>query len=136
MQNRTANALAVLAAKILEAANAYETQSPKGGWDSDDFTADLALAVYDEAAEDPLTVTEAEYRNAFIILRKAQEAVLEGYRDGKRKGEVDREMDAEACPGCGCLPGDGLTPNCNHPNGCGEARLQEASAHDLTMAGI
>lgn len=27
--------------------------------------------------------------------------------------------DPEACPGCGCLPGDGLTPGCNDPDGCG-----------------
>ena len=23
------------------------------------------------------------------------------------------------CPGCGCEPGDGITPGCNEPNGCG-----------------
>lgn len=25
----------------------------------------------------------------------------------------------EACPGCGCLPGDGTTDGCEHPEGCG-----------------
>lgn len=25
----------------------------------------------------------------------------------------------EACPGCGCRPGDGITEKCNHPAGCG-----------------
>lgn len=25
----------------------------------------------------------------------------------------------EACPGCGCKPGDGLTDGCFHPVGCG-----------------
>lgn len=25
----------------------------------------------------------------------------------------------EACPGCGCMPGDGVTESCNHPDGCG-----------------
>lgn len=29
------------------------------------------------------------------------------------------DLDSEACPGCGCLPGDGLTEGCNHPEGCG-----------------
>jgi hypothetical protein len=24
-----------------------------------------------------------------------------------------------ACPGCGCEPGDGVTPGCSHPDGCG-----------------
>lgn len=28
----------------------------------------------------------------------------------------------EACPGCGCLPGKGLTPSCSHPEGCGYFR--------------
>lgn len=32
-----------------------------------------------------------------------------------RVGQVQRE----ACPGCGCLPGDGTTPGCDHPGGCG-----------------
>jgi hypothetical protein len=31
-------------------------------------------------------------------------------------------FDPEACPGCGCRPGDGLTPGCNHPMGCGYTR--------------
>ena len=25
----------------------------------------------------------------------------------------------EECPGCGCLPGDGITETCFHPEGCG-----------------
>lgn len=25
----------------------------------------------------------------------------------------------EACPGCGCMPGDGRTPGCTDPLGCG-----------------
>jgi hypothetical protein len=25
----------------------------------------------------------------------------------------------EQCPGCGCLPGDGVTEGCTHPDGCG-----------------
>jgi uncharacterized protein Veg len=29
------------------------------------------------------------------------------------------ECDVEACPGCGCHPGDGVTPDCKHPEGCG-----------------
>lgn len=27
--------------------------------------------------------------------------------------------DADACPGCGCQPGDGVTVGCSHPDGCG-----------------
>lgn len=27
--------------------------------------------------------------------------------------------DEDACPGCGCEPGDGKTGGCVHPDGCG-----------------
>jgi hypothetical protein len=31
-----------------------------------------------------------------------------------------RDRDAfDACPGCGCEPGDGATAGCTHPEGCG-----------------
>lgn len=33
--------------------------------------------------------------------------------------ECGYEDDGEACPGCGCRPGDGLTAGCDHPAGCG-----------------
>lgn len=32
--------------------------------------------------------------------------------------------DQECCPGCLAMPGDGLTPGCNHPDGCGYWRQQ------------
>lgn len=32
---------------------------------------------------------------------------------------IFEEDDPEACPGCGCKPGDGITPGCDHPMGCG-----------------
>lgn len=28
----------------------------------------------------------------------------------------------EACEGCGCLPGEGITEGCSHPEGCGYNR--------------
>ena len=33
----------------------------------------------------------------------------------------------EACPGCGCMPGDGPTEGCNHGYGCGANRAHEKS---------
>jgi hypothetical protein len=33
--------------------------------------------------------------------------------------DEEEDEDPEACPGCGCLPGDGRTPGCTHPAGCG-----------------
>lgn len=32
---------------------------------------------------------------------------------------VDQHEDSDACPGCGCRPGDGLTPGCEAEVGCG-----------------
>ncbi len=29
---------------------------------------------------------------------------------------------ADACPGCGCRPGAGVTEGCNDPGGCGTVR--------------
>ena len=29
------------------------------------------------------------------------------------------ELDPEACPGCGCLPGDGVSEDCDDEAGCG-----------------
>lgn len=42
------------------------------------------------------------------------------------------EADQEACPGCGCKPGEGITPGCHHPDGCGywEAVLEEEEEND------
>jgi len=33
--------------------------------------------------------------------------------------ELAEELNPEACPGCGCLPGDGISADCDHPEGCG-----------------
>lgn len=35
------------------------------------------------------------------------------------------ELDNEACPGCGCCPGDGITMGCDDPNGCGHWKEME-----------
>ena len=43
---------------------------------------------------------------------------LEIYRD--RMAEIT--VDPEACPSCGCVPGDGITDNCNDGEGCGYLR--------------
>jgi len=36
---------------------------------------------------------------------------------------------ADACPGCGCQPGDGVTRGCSDPDGCGF--FDELSRPDL-----
>lgn len=40
-------------------------------------------------------------------------------REMVKEEETEAEVAADACPGCGCLPGDGRTPGCHHPEGCG-----------------
>jgi hypothetical protein len=37
------------------------------------------------------------------------------------------DSDLDACPGCGCLPGDGVSPECDDPLGCGYWREEHAS---------
>ena len=41
---------------------------------------------------------------------------------GWREGELEKRTPSDACPGCGCEPGDGLTPGCEHEDGCGYLR--------------
>lgn len=35
---------------------------------------------------------------------------------------VEPALPDDACPGCGCRPGHGLTAGCTHPLGCGYFR--------------
>jgi hypothetical protein len=34
----------------------------------------------------------------------------------EERGPYDEDL---MCPGCGCLPGDGITNGCDDPDGCG-----------------
>lgn len=45
------------------------------------------------------------------------------------EGEED-DLAGVGCPGCGCFPGDGRTPGCHHPEGCGylESEIPETDA--------
>lgn len=45
----------------------------------------------------------------------------EGLLDAEGRCEDCAGIDAkpDACPGCGCEPGDGVTTACQHPEGCG-----------------
>ncbi len=42
--------------------------------------------------------------------------------------DTQNSTESLACPGCGCMPGDGRTPTCFHPEGCGFSRAQAAGA--------
>jgi hypothetical protein len=49
-------------------------------------------------------------------------------RDASWSDSDDSDSDPEACPGCGCKPGDGLTASCEHPDGCGFNRAELSKA--------
>ena len=42
--------------------------------------------------------------------------------------EEPESFDPEACPGCGCKPGDGITESCNDSEGCGWSKYQRGLA--------
>jgi hypothetical protein len=46
----------------------------------------------------------------------------------------DTTTNPEACPGCSCMPGDGLTPGCYHPDGCGYHQRPADAQSFLTLA--
>ena len=50
------------------------------------------------------------------------------FEDSQGVSEWDfriKSEDVEACPGCGCKPGDGATEGCDDPDGCGYSIEQE-----------
>lgn len=54
----------------------------------------------------------------------AMEALVEWVMDNH---DLDEEgLDEEACPGCGCLPGAGVTEGCEDPHGCGVNRVNSS----------
>lgn len=50
------------------------------------------------------------------------ELCFECTRIAEAADDDEDELHPEACPGCRCLPGDGVTASCTHPDGCGFAR--------------
>lgn len=51
---------------------------------------------------------------------------------GDHDGPCDAVPDSDACPGCGCKPGDGVTAGCFHPDGCGHGICCSAMESDGT----
>lgn len=48
------------------------------------------------------------------------ELVLDGEEEeSEEEPEPDPDPIPDSCPGCGKVPGEGLTEACNHSNGCG-----------------
>lgn len=69
------------------------------------------------------TVIEIEGSRLTVLTEEGEQVVV------KLSWLVAPEDDL-SCPGCGCVPGDGITQECEHELGCGywRAYLQEASA--------
>lgn len=67
------------------------------------------------------TSPSGEALSLLFPIRFPTVAELEAERGGVEilSDTEGQEQSADACPGCGCLPGDGLTPGCDHPDGCG-----------------
>jgi hypothetical protein len=42
---------------------------------------------------------------------------------------IQFEQDKDACPGCGCVSGDGITAGCTHEFGCGRAMFLQENAY-------
>ncbi len=42
-------------------------------------------------------------------------------------------IDNYPCPGCACLPGDGATPGCTHPDGCGFAATADVATEPQVL---
>jgi len=55
-------------------------------------------------------------------MEAVHEFVLENLDAYDLDEEEETDEDDEACPGCGCVPGDGTTEGCEDPGGCGELR--------------
>lgn len=45
---------------------------------------------------------------------------------------AEEYIDPDRCPGCGCLPGDGVTASCFAPLGCGDSKLTQTQEAFIT----
>ena len=57
--------------------------------------------------------------NAGLVLRVGRRSFQLTVVESTPSYLREPEEDPEACPGCGCRPGDGRTEGCHHPDGCG-----------------
>lgn len=67
-------------------------------------------------------------KESFSLKKNDSDLIFEAYMNGD---ETKKPTDNQACPGCGCMPGDGITQDCNDPNGCGYNRNLEAQYNKM-----
>lgn len=80
-------------------------ESPEGGQDEDDSKFE-DLGDDDEPDDD----RHARPGGRYSLKTTAQHASDE---------EPEQDLGTDACPGCECVPGEGVSANCNDPDGCG-----------------
>lgn len=87
---------------------------------------DMRRYAREEAEAAGLTQTLVDYvvdmavGNAMSVEGAIDRDYFEQLVDGIIQGvATEFSVDPEACPGCGCKPGDGITFGCDHPEGCG-----------------
>ena len=74
----------------------------------------------DESVSDPgLVAFVVKAANCLEVAAAAAEQAIERMVETAAPALRPSEFDPETCPGCGCLPGDGLTEGCSDPDGCG-----------------
>lgn len=60
------------------------------------------------------------YHRTFAGMQPFARNLFDAIVEAAEFAVANDEMEAEdACPGCGCVAGDGRTPGCTHPEGCG-----------------
>ncbi len=78
----------------------------------------------DKRARDPHALSTVE----FFTDKEAPDTETWGSDIGREEDENIFLDGIETCPGCGSAPGDGITPGCDDPLGCGHNRRNQEDA--------
>jgi type IV secretory pathway VirB10-like protein len=94
-------------------------------------TEDEVAAEMDEPApsedEDPRNECPSEVEEEQSRYPNAPQTERDAKLAAEAQTAAEDALDPEACPGCGCLPGDGLTEGCEDEGGCGYYRQWETA---------
>ncbi len=90
-----------------------------------------------ELRDEPLELSPEEAKAAMQLIRVCSSIVenADEYLDDIAFGQAEAaEPPNDACPGCGCEPGDGITESCDAEDGCGFHKAERDRTVD-TMPG-
>lgn len=82
---------------------------------------DLSAHIIGEAEElrgDDVHFSDAIHPDVYNTIQESLEAAVTLIVENWNFTDEEEVAD-DACPGCKCRPGDGRTPGCTHPVGCG-----------------